>query len=1126
MFKNVKYVDPKLYLPNGQPDTNKSLEPTDWKSFCCFIEDKKSIIGMERVNLVPGLVGYDNYMYPYETFTNTMEYYHNIQYNENNYVILDRISGEQSPVSRYNDYFTTIIKGYIYIDTSGTYSFSCRGDDCHAFCIDGKTFLFNSSTSNADGSIFLSAGYHPIEFYHREATGGNSYYLYWKKPGWQDWVLTENVFYHSSDMKDYGIISEDFMAQNMADLFELKTNVNGIMLSSDEAVKIDNVYGVLLSGYSNIFGSGDGKSISDASDFRSEQNGNGSVTFTSSSNFRTKFYVFKLKAGVTYTFSRSTGYNDQVWFYNPGGVYDNEWRDGTDSFTKTFQEDSICYLEVGGYNRDRYGWTTLNIYPIPDSASDVYSISNKRFLYHNQDDFSNSSSLVFGQSSFTHSIWYYKGNNIDGVIFSLEKNGDTISCLYLNNGQMNLRVGEQNYPIQYSFDNSFNKRGINSPVNIILSYDFDSEYMSVYIDGVSVLSVNVIIDTTFNEFLIGFSSIFSKTDKFLDGSVKWFRSFDRVLTQEEISSISSEFNHNSGDGSSWNIPLGRIPVQLDSDTAYIVRAYNDGTTTYINSGSSNITSMGLFNASLINEVYNILPEQVQNCPWSEESGRVILRTNSSDSVFSSSTLSMLYMYGVELMRMAAGTNQMFTFGISSNNSRFIIDKCKFFAYRCNLDDSNSDSFNENAGGYMRFTGTIGDFIFKNSVVVNTQIYRSDAFQIVNCSRAVIRNVDVYSTTGSSSQYNGFCFAFTRGDTGSSNNYFHDDFYNYTGNSSTNYIDIKNVNMKIRCSSNIYMPGLILSTSCERLRMENIDIETCNNISTPSGSPVCYNGIICIMGTYDYNVNNINLSMNESSKIMAWPLIMFFVTEPSLNFSYTQSAEQYHLIKNVNIEMGSNSSYSAIGYVNTESERTYYTTSEVRRYFNYYSAFGVYSDDDPLHSVHMVKDIRIYTPRCSAASLCGVGATFIEANGTIRVRGSNVYAENLTNDIGNCSINFWDNGEVNIDNLIVNNYNYGNLVNYNSSNGYLNTSVYVKNSNVPINNFNFNRSNGGNNNAFIYCQNTSVANGFYMRGMSQVITPVDLHRYNGHGVSLRLGSTGSQSSAFRFLLCRIKGLDIR
>jgi hypothetical protein len=37
MFKKIKYIDPKLYLPNGQPDLNLQLNPTDWKSLTPFI---------------------------------------------------------------------------------------------------------------------------------------------------------------------------------------------------------------------------------------------------------------------------------------------------------------------------------------------------------------------------------------------------------------------------------------------------------------------------------------------------------------------------------------------------------------------------------------------------------------------------------------------------------------------------------------------------------------------------------------------------------------------------------------------------------------------------------------------------------------------------------------------------------------------------------------------------------------------------------------------------------------------------------------------------------------------------------------------------------------------------------
>ena len=182
--------------------------------------------------------------------------------------------------------------------------------------------------------------------------------------------------------------------------------------------------------------------------------------------------------------------------------------------------------------------------------------------------------------------------------------------------------------------------------------------------------------------LIGFSSTFATKDKYINGTLKWFRSYDRALTQEEINSISSEFNHGAGDGSTWNLPLGRMPEKIDDDTAYIIKSYNDGTVTYINSGTNNVYSMGLYNASQITEQnFNNIPNSVRNCPWLSDNGKVILTPLSSDSVFSSSTLSTFYMRGIDLIRSQYGSDPMFTFGISSNDSCFVIDNCSLLPSR-------------------------------------------------------------------------------------------------------------------------------------------------------------------------------------------------------------------------------------------------------------------------------------------------------------------------------------------------------------------------------------------------------------------------------------------------------------
>ena len=84
-------------------------------------------------------------------------------------------------------------------------------------------------------------------------------------------------------------------------------------------------------------------------------------------------------------------------------------------------------------------------------------------------------------------------------------------------------------------------------------------------------------------------------------------------------------------------------------------------------------------------------------------------------------------------------------------------------------------------------------------------------------------------------------------------------------------------------------------------------------------------------------------------------------------------------------------------------------------------------------------------------------------------------------------------------------------------------VYIKNCNCPIQSLTYSKGNGGNNSAFIYCPNTIVKNGFFMRGQSNLMLPVDINRKQGDNVSIKLYMNGSQSTPFRFPPEPYKGL---
>lgn len=90
------------------------------------------------------------------------------------------------------DKYHTLIKGKLYAPESGNYQFAVNGDDAVDVSIDGTLVASwygghgqNNSSSSLDshsGSVYLSQGYHAIEFRHEEGSGDDNWQLYWKTP--------------------------------------------------------------------------------------------------------------------------------------------------------------------------------------------------------------------------------------------------------------------------------------------------------------------------------------------------------------------------------------------------------------------------------------------------------------------------------------------------------------------------------------------------------------------------------------------------------------------------------------------------------------------------------------------------------------------------------------------------------------------------------------------------------------------------------------------------------------------------------------------------------------------------------------------------------------------------------
>ena len=106
-----------------------------------------------------------------------------------------------------DNYYLNIIAGTLYIPSGmgGTYNFAVDGDDAVEFIVDGTVVAgwygahsWSQGTTH-NGSIYLSAGSHVVEFRHQERTGQDSYFLYWNGPvSGSAWEIVPAQYFQSN----------------------------------------------------------------------------------------------------------------------------------------------------------------------------------------------------------------------------------------------------------------------------------------------------------------------------------------------------------------------------------------------------------------------------------------------------------------------------------------------------------------------------------------------------------------------------------------------------------------------------------------------------------------------------------------------------------------------------------------------------------------------------------------------------------------------------------------------------------------------------------------------------------------------------------------------------------------
>ena len=112
-----------------------------------------------------------------------------------------QINGSGNPYGS-NDYYWSDFEGYIYLPDTGVYQFGVDGDDAVELYLDDKLITgWYGGHGRANSAQYLinvdvQAGWHKVSFHQEERTGGDNYYLYWKRPTGSLQIVPASFFYH------------------------------------------------------------------------------------------------------------------------------------------------------------------------------------------------------------------------------------------------------------------------------------------------------------------------------------------------------------------------------------------------------------------------------------------------------------------------------------------------------------------------------------------------------------------------------------------------------------------------------------------------------------------------------------------------------------------------------------------------------------------------------------------------------------------------------------------------------------------------------------------------------------------------------------------------------------------
>ena len=100
----------------------------------------------------------------------------------------DNVNGSGNPFDdRADEYYLTLMEGYLYIPSDGDWGLAVNGDDAIEILLNGVVSVswyggHGAATGATNGvTLGLARGYHRFEFRHQEFEGGDSYTAYWRQ---------------------------------------------------------------------------------------------------------------------------------------------------------------------------------------------------------------------------------------------------------------------------------------------------------------------------------------------------------------------------------------------------------------------------------------------------------------------------------------------------------------------------------------------------------------------------------------------------------------------------------------------------------------------------------------------------------------------------------------------------------------------------------------------------------------------------------------------------------------------------------------------------------------------------------------------------------------------------------